>query len=59
MRIPILAYYIGKIYFNLFPIIYIYTLSKGISIAMMFHITGIISIAFLISNLLWWFKEDR
>ena len=56
-KLAISVYYIGKSYFNLFPFIYIFTLLRGVSITSVFHITGILSIAFLISNMLWWFGQ--
>ena len=49
-----IVYHTCKIYFMLLGIYYIYTLLFG-DIDIFTHITGLFGIAFLISNIMWYF----
>ena len=50
-----IIYWVAKLYFILSPVFYFYTLATGNTEAFI-HITGIMGILFLLSNILWYTK---
>ena len=49
-----ILYWIAKAYFLLMPIYYLYTIFVTKDINTFVHVTGIVGIIFLISNILWY-----
>lgn len=51
------VYNVCKWFFNLYWLVYIISIKQSFHTPLMFHITGVMSIIYLITNIKWWLKN--
>ncbi|HLD85274.1 MAG TPA: hypothetical protein VI968_01830 [archaeon] len=54
-----ILYWLSKMYFMIMPLYYLYTIFVTKDTNTFIHVTGIIGILFLLSNIIWYGKGGR